>query len=314
MRFKDFGNTGIMVSEMCLGTWGIGGAGWDTYSEEDRAAAIYAAVDGGINFIDTAPAYNDSAEQRIGNVLKKYNLRNKLFISSKCGVEFRDGEYHKNLSREMIFKQIDRSLKFLGTDHIDVYFMHWPDVNTPIEETMDALNQIQKEGKIRFIGASNFSIAEMQEAEKYGKIDALQVNYSMVERKVEESMKWAAETGKGVMAYGPLHGGLLTGRFTEPKDFGSADVRGDFYPMFNEPGFSKTMKLIEVMKQVAAAHSNATVAQVAMNWATKKDYVSTAIVGAQTADKVTRNIAAYEWQISDEEMALLDKAIADLGL
>ena len=167
MKYTKFGKTGIEVSKMCLGTWGIGGAGWDNYSDESRMDAIKAALDCGINFIDTAPAYNaGKAEQYVGETLHKLGARKEVVISTKCGNEFIDGKYVRCGSADKILRECDESLQNLKTDYIDVYLVHWPDPNVPMEETMDALNHLKKQGKILHAGVSNFTKEQMEEAKR----------------------------------------------------------------------------------------------------------------------------------------------------
>ena len=167
MKYTKFGKTGIEVSKMCLGTWGIGGAGWDNYSDESRMDAIKAALDCGINFIDTAPAYNaGKAEQYVGETLHKLGARKEVVISTKCGNEFIDGKYVRCGSADKILRECDESLQNLKTDYIDVYLVHWPDPNVAMEETMDALNQLKKQGKILHAGVSNFTKEQMEEAKR----------------------------------------------------------------------------------------------------------------------------------------------------
>lgn len=210
MKYTKFGKTGIEVSKMCLGTWGIGGAGWDNYSDESRMDAIKAALDCGINFIDTAPAYNaGKAEQYVGETLHKLGARKEVVISTKCGNEFIDGKYVRCGSADKILRECDESLQNLKTDYIDVYLVHWPDPNVAMEETMDALNQLKKQGKILHAGVSNFTKEQMEEANKYCEIEAYQPQFSMVDRENEELIHWAHAQDMGVMTYGTLGGGIL---------------------------------------------------------------------------------------------------------
>ena len=158
MRYKTLGKTGIKVSQMCLGTWGIGGQGWSEYSDEERLSAIQTAVEYGVNFIDTAPAYNSGqAERYVGNAIEKMNNRDKMIISTKCGNEFVDGKYYRCGSKKKIMKQCEESLRNLKTDYIDVYLVHFPDPEVEIEETVDAVETLKKEGKILHAGVSNFT-------------------------------------------------------------------------------------------------------------------------------------------------------------
>ena len=310
MRYKQFGNTGMLVSELALGTWGIGGAGWGDQPEAARLEAIAAAVECGINFIDTAPAYNGGvAEQYIGRVVKQLGVRDKVMITTKCGTEFINGAYVRSCAPETILRECDESLKNLQTDYIDLYLIHWPDLNVPIAETMGALVKLKQDGKILHIGVSNFSKEQMIEAAQYGPIEAYQPQYSMVHRSNEAQMRWAAEQGIGVMTYGSLGAGILTGKFRQLTKFADSDNRSRFYKHFQEPMFSKVMKVLEVMDGISAARDNVPLAQIAINWAAQKDYVSTCIVGAQSRGKILENSAGFDWSLTDEEIKTLNQAI-----
>ena len=161
MRYKEFGKTGMQVSEMTLGTWGIGGVGWDDNPKSVRQDAIRAAVEAGVNFFDTAPAYNAGAAERcLGEALADMGLRDKMYISTKCGNVFVDGvTYRRDGSAAGIRRQCEDSLRNLRTDYVDLMLIHWPDPNTPFAETMAELAKLKEEGKIRHVGVSNFSHA-----------------------------------------------------------------------------------------------------------------------------------------------------------
>lgn len=310
MRYKEFGKTGVKVSEMTLGTWGIGGTGWDNYSEETRTDAIRAAVEQGINFIDSAPAYNAGvAEQYVGRTLKEMGVRKDMILSTKCGTKYVDGSYIRDCSKATIIEQCETSLKNLQTDYIDFYLVHWPDKVTSMEEMMDAMNTLKQQGKILHIGLSNFKQDAFEEALKYAAVEAYQPQYSMVNRTNEEQIKWAAEHGIGVMSYGSLGGGILTGAIREVKTYDAGDSRNRFYTHFQEPMFSKIMSLVKVMDEMSEKHGSITDAQIALNWASQKDFVSTCLVGAQTRKKIIENAATFQWSLSDEELAILDQAI-----
>ena len=309
MRYKTFGKTGLKVSELALGTWGIGGAGWDDNSDDTRLDAIRAAVESGINFIDTAPAYNaGEAERYIGKALKEMGVRKDVVIATKCGNEFINGAYVRDGSPDKILRECEESLRNLQTDYIDVYLVHWPDPKVPFAETMGALNQLKKEGKILHVGVSNFTQEQMEEAGQYCEIEAYQPQYSMVYRSNEELMKWAAQQGMGIMSYGSLGGGILTGAYRQVQSFATMYNRNRFYKHFQEPMFSKIMKLLAVMDEMSAQR-NVPLAQIALNWAAQQDFVSSCIVGAQSRKKVEQNCAAFSWDLTAEEMATLDKAI-----
>lgn len=313
MRYKAFGSTGLQISELSLGTWGIGGAGWDSYSQEVRLEAITSAIEEGINIIDTAPAYNTGrAEQLVGEAVKKLGCRNKIYLTTKCGTEFHNGSYVRSCAGDTILRECEESLRNLKTDYIDFYLIHWPDSHVPIEETMSALNRLKAEGKIRHIGVSNFSRAQIEEAQKYGPVEIFQKQYSMVNRDCEEDLRWACAQGMGTMTYGSLGAGILSGKIRELKNYAENDSRSRFYKFFQEPVFSQIMKLLNVMDAIAGQHAGTSLAQIALNWATQKPFVSTSIVGAQTRDKILENCAAFSWELTLQEMETLDQAIAQL--
>ena len=309
MRYKKFGKTGLEVSQICLGTWGIGGAGWDAYSDEERMDAIKAALDCGINFIDTAPAYNaGKAEQYIGETLHHLGARKDVVIATKCGNKYVDGKYIRCGSESLIRRQCEESLKNLQTDYIDLYLVDWPDPKVSMEETIGTVAQLKKEGKILHAGVSNFTKEQIEEASKYCEIEAYQPQYSMLDGDNEETIRWAADRGMGVMTYGTLGGGILTGSYRKIQTFGETDNRNRFYPYFREPLFSKVMELLKVMDAIAAER-NVPLAQIAVNWTLQQEFISSCITGAQSRRKVEENCAGLNWNLMDEEIICLNKAI-----
>lgn len=306
MQYQEFGKTGLRVSKLCLGTWGIGGAGWDSYSDESRMDAIKAALECGINFIDTAPAYNaGKADCYVGETLSKLKKRREVVISTKCGNKFVDGKYLRCGSKESILKQCDESLKNLKTDYIDIYLVHWPDPDVELEETIDAVSTLKKEGKILHAGVSNFSKEQIEEAQKYCKIEAFQPQYSLADRKDEKLIRWAYEQGLGIMTYGTLGGGILTGNYRKLRTFEQTDSRNRFYPYFKEPLFSKAMELLTIMDQIAEER-NVSLAQIAEKWVIQKRFVSSCIIGAQSRARVEENCRNLQWELTDNEIRRLE--------
>lgn len=306
MQYQEFGKTSLRVSKLCLGTWGIGGAGWNSYSDESRMDAIKAALECGINFIDTAPAYNaGKAECYVGETLNKLKKRREVVISTKCGNKFVDGKYLRCGSKESILKQCDESLKNLKTDYIDIYLVHWPDPDVELEETIDAVSTLKKEGKILHAGVSNFSKEQIEEAQKYCKIEAFQPQYSLADRKDEKLIRWAYEQGLGIMTYGTLGGGILTGNYRKLRIFEQTDSRNRFYPYFKEPLFSKAMELLTIMDQIAEER-NVSLAQIAEKWVIQKRFVSSCIIGAQSRARVEENCRNLQWELTDNEIRRLE--------
>jgi aryl-alcohol dehydrogenase-like predicted oxidoreductase len=218
MRFKTLGKTGFNVSELCLGTWAIGGSGWGETNKNDCLEAIRTMIENGVNMIDTAPAYNAGvSEQIVGEAIR--GIRDKVYLVTKTGTWFINGAYVRTLQKEKILQQCDMSLNNLGVDCIDLYLIHWPDPNVPIGETMDVLEGLKKQGKIRHIGVSNFTKEMILEAEQYGSVDVVQMQYSMVKRDTEEFLKWVHDRGLGVMTYGSLGAGILSGEIRSLPDY-----------------------------------------------------------------------------------------------
>ena len=315
MRYKAFGKMGLEVSELCLGTWGIGGAGWDQNPEETKMDAIRASFEQGVNIFDTAPAYNAGAAERIlGETLEKMGVRKDVILSTKCGNDFVNGQYVHCGKRDHILAQCDASLRNLRTDYIDLYILHWPQDDATPEETLGAMMELKKAGKVRFLGLSNHSVAQMEEAAKYADIDFIQVQYSMLEREREVEMKYAEAHGMATMGYGVLGGGLLTGRYRELRTYETMDSRNRFYKFFREPGWTKAQKLLGVMDEISAARGGVPLSEIAVNWALQKSFLTTALFGTQHRARVIENCHALDWTLSDADIAKLDQALVEFGI
>ena len=316
MRYKHFVNADIDVSAMSIGTWGIGGDNYGAINDEDSIAAIRAGIEHGVNLVDTAPGYGTGHSERIvGKAIEVFD-RSKIFVSTKCGIgkttlKSLRGEKHafNDATFDNLVQECNQSLLRLNTDYIDVYHIHWPDPNTPIEETMRALNFLKEQGKIRFIALSNFHEDQIEECEKYGKVDIIQPPFSMVVNRDVELMKWCKARGIDTLTYGSIGAGILTGKYREVQEFEKWDPRSYFYPYFKEPSFSKVMKVLEVMDQISA-DTGKPLAQIAINWTVQKDFVSTALVGVKNPKQAIQNAEALDWELTDAQMAALDEAIA----
>lgn len=319
MRYKHFKNAGIDASALTVGTWGIAGANsagvtWGDVDTQESIAAVRQMIENGVNMLDTAPIYGEGhSEEVVGQALK--GIRDKVFLTTKFGsyINHYTGKSVRDCKYNSIEREIDESLKRLQTDYIDFYVMHWPDVNTPIEETMAACNMLKKKGKIRFIGMSNSPRELIEEAQKYAQIDVIQPPFSMVNQAERELMEWAESQGIGTMTYGSLGAGILTGAIRKLPEFDSKDMRQVFYPFFKEPHFSNIMELLKTLDKIAEEH-NKPVAQVSINWSTQKSFVGTALTGVNTPAQANENCRAFDWQLSDEEIALIDSEIKRLNI
>ena len=293
MRYTMLGKTELKVSQATIGTWAIGGAGWGDVNKKESMEAIETMIERGVNLIDTAPFYGlGESEKIVGEVIR--DKRDDIVLLTKAGTGWNEkGVPFKRSDYKSILKDCEESLQRLKTDYIDLYLIHWPDEVTPIEEMMDAMNKLKQDGKIRFIGASNFSKEEVLESEKYVSFDVLQHPYSMVAQDFRELLTWAHENNIGTMSYGSLGAGILTGSIREMPKFSEDDMRLNFYDYFKEPKFSKVMQLVKRL-DVYAEKYNVPVSQVTINWNTQSGFLDTILMGVRNKKEAEENCAAFE--------------------
>ncbi len=307
MRYKKLGTTDLNVSVVSLGTWPMSNQFWGGVDDKDSIATIQCAIDHGINLIDSAPCYgNGHAEEVMGKAIA--GRRDKVVVATKCGLyrNFAD-TFCNDLRPIAIRKELDDSLRRIGVDVIDLYQIHKPDPETPLEVTMEELRKQQKAGKIRYIGVSNFDTALTAEAGKYATIDSIQPRYSLLSRADEGYIKASHQHNIGVLSFGSLDGGLLSGKYTKPPQFGQGDMRKNFYHYFEEPMFSKFMELQALLRQMAEKYGKP-VSQVSINWVAQQPYMTSALVGAKTPEQIAQNAGAGEWELSDADLKAIDEA------
>lgn len=317
MRYKQLKNVGVELSAITAGSWPAGNAGYGKVTEKECVEAFHAMFDAGVNCIDTAPDYgNGYSELVVGKALKEVD-RSKIYVATKVGASactmkaIRTGGGYKRDGRyENVLYECEQSLRRLGTDYIDFYFVHWPDPDTPFSETMEAMKTLKQQGKIRYVGLSNFNREQLIECERVCTIDALQPPYSMVMRNQEDLLKWCSDRGTSVFTYGSLGGGILTGSFRQVPTFEHRwDPRNYFYPFFRGPRFDKVLKVVEVMDKIAAEVGRP-VSQVAINWQTSKPFISTALCGVRNAAEAIENCGAFDWELTPAQIQAIDDAIA----
>jgi aryl-alcohol dehydrogenase-like predicted oxidoreductase len=326
MEYRKLGNTNLNLSSITFGAWAIGGWMWGGADKEDAIDALHAAIDAGITTIDTAPVYGfGQSEQLVGQAVK--GKRDKIQILTKYGLRWEDtkGQYYfktisndgkaldiyKYSSKESVIKECEISLKNLGTDYIDLYQIHWADPTTPIQETMEAMEILHKQGKIRYAGVCNYDAALVTEALKYFPIVSDQVPYSMVNRHIEEELiPCCRKNNVGILAYSPLQRGILTGKMVKGYHFNHGDTR----PMtayYREPNYSRILDFIETLRPIADAH-NATVGQVVITWTLLQPGISSALVGARNRSQVMDNVKAVDVKLNTEEIAVINNNLKSL--
>jgi len=310
LRYEKVGKSNLMVSVVGLGTWGMGGDYWGKKSDSESIKTINKAIDAGINLIDTAPAYgNGHAEEVIGKAIK--TRREDVIIATKCGILRERENFKNNLRPESIRKEVENSLSRLGIDVIDLYQIHWPDPDTPIEKTLDELNRLQKAGKFKYLGVSNFNVELLSKALDHHpkcNIISLESQYSILVRDIEvEMLPFCKERNIGILSYGTLGGGILSGKFKKPPKFKKGDRRSEFYPFYKEVYWNKAMDLVKLLKKIANDH-NRPIVQVAINWSNQQEGITTALVGASTPLQAEINAGAGEWKLSEEDISIINSS------
>lgn len=321
MEYRPFGRTGLQVSAIGFGCWEIGG-GYGPIEEAEFARAVGRALDLGINCFDTAEGYGLGASERA--LAKALGPRRKdAIIVTKFGIGYREKPNLRDASRERCMASIEKSLTNLGTDCVDVYLIHWPDHVTPLEETMRALEDVVRQGKARFVGVSNFRSTEIDACMKTRRVDVAQYGWNLFDRRMQRDVfPYCREHGIGVMAYGSLAYGLLTGAFEPDTDFGSDDwrARADkmgsirlFDTLFGPDHFANNLRVVDELKAIAARHGRS-LPQLALAWAIASPAVSTALVGCRTVREVEDNVGALGWAIAAADASEMAASFARHGV
>jgi aryl-alcohol dehydrogenase-like predicted oxidoreductase len=315
MKKRILGKNGPELTEIGFGAWAIGGPwqwGWGNVDDDESVKAIHAALDGGINWIDTAAVYGfGHSEKVVAQAVK--GIRKEVFIATKCGmINAGGGNAGFDLSASSVRNELENSLRNLQTDYVDLYQIHWPNPAEQIEEAWGELSKIKKEGKARFIGVSNFNVDQLKRCMAIDQIQSLQPPYSMVKKGVqEEILPFCLENEIGVVAYSPMGGGMLTGKFDKSK-IAQDDWRQN-NPMFDEQFLSKGLSLVEKLRPLAEKYGK-TVGHIAVAWVLSNKAVTSAIVGARTKAQTEQNILGAEVNLSNDELNLINDYLSELGL
>jgi len=314
MRTRKLGYSDLHLSTVGFGTWAAGGpdwkAGWGPQEDGDSVAAIHRALDLGVNWIDTAAVYGlGHSEVVVGKALK--GLKQRPIIATKCGrIQDATGNLSGDLKRASVLNECDASLKRLGIDTIDLYQMHWPEPDADIEEGWSAMAELVKAGKVRYIGVSNFSVAQMKRALAIHPIASSQPPYSMLRRDIEaEALPFSAANGIGVVAYSPMQTGLLTGTFSHERL--AALAKNDWRhnsPRFKEPQFSATLAKVDELKKIAA-RLQISMAQLAIAWVLRRPELTSAIVGARKPQQIEETASGGDVVLSADDIAEIGKVL-----
>jgi aryl-alcohol dehydrogenase-like predicted oxidoreductase len=303
-----FGMTELEVTRIAFGTWQIGGD-WGSFDQGQAVAAIRHARDLGISLFDTAQAYGFGASERLlGEALRDDldNRRDEVVIATKGGLR-NDEERPRDSSRAWLRSGAEQSLRELGVDYIDLYQVHWPDPETPFEETAAALQELVDEGKIRHVGVSNYGPAQIADFARTRPVETVQPLYNLLQREIEaELLPYARENDIGVLAYSPLAHGLLTGAVDEHTTFEPGDWRGTS-PQFQGETFRRNLEIARELARFAAGELGCTMSQLAIAWTLANPAVHVAIVGARRAEHIEDSVRALDVELTDDHMARIDE-------
>ena len=327
MEKRQLGRSPVRVSPVIFGAWAIGGWMWGGNEERDSIEAIRAALEGGINTIDTAAIYGMGySEELVGKAIK--GRRDQVVIATKCGMRWdsdegsdpwpqkdnsgKDVVIRKNGKAASIFHECEQSLKRLGVDVIDLYQIHWPDVSTPVAETIGALEKLRQQGKVRAIGTSNYDVDWLGAALNVAPIASDQPPYSILRRDIEKDiLPSCREHQIGVICYSPLERGLLTGKVGPDRQFAPGDHRAQ-HPYFTVENRKRALAALEKVKPIADKHG-VSYAQLIINWTIHQSGITAAIVGARNAEQARHNAKAMSFTLSDQELAEIRSAFDPLA-
>ena len=329
MEYRQLGESGLSASAITFGAWAIGGWMWGGSERKDAVEAIRASYDQGVTSIDTAAVYGQGlSEEIVGEALQGIP-RDKVQVMTKFGMRWDDtkGEFafksqdndgkpldiYKYAGKDSIIKECESSLRRLRTDYIDLYQIHWPDVTTPIAETMETLAGLVKAGKVRAVGVSNYDKAQMVEAEKTIKLASNQVPFSMVRRDIEaELVPYCLENHKAILAYSPLQRGVLTGKIKPGYAFNEGDNRGES-KYFTGQNLFRINAFLDELRPLAA-EKGASLAQLVIRWTLDRPGITIALVGARNAAQAVQNAGAIRVKLSAEEIGMINEKLGALGL
>lgn len=323
MQARQLGQSDVRVSPVIFGAWAIGGWMWGGTEESESIDAIRAAIDHGVNTIDTAAVYGMGySEELVGRAIKGIP-RDRVVIATKCGMRWdteegsdpwpqkdnqgRDVVIRKNARPESIAYECEQSLKRLGVETIDLYQIHWPDTSTPVEDSMAAMLKLKQQGKIRAIGVSNYDVEWLRKATKVAPVASDQPPYSLIQRKIEkEILPFCREHHIGVIVYSPLERGLLAGAVPPERTFPPGDHRAT-HKYFTVENRKRVLAALEKVRPIAERHK-ASLAQVVINWTVHEPGITGALVGARNAEQATHNAGALDFKLSDEERTTIRAA------
>jgi aryl-alcohol dehydrogenase-like predicted oxidoreductase len=312
MEYVLLKDTAIRCSRIALGTWSMGGMMWGGSDDQASLGAIRAALEAGINTIDTAPIYGfGHAEELVGKALEQHGRRDEVVIATKVGLDWSGPSVRRDSSRARIRQEIQDSLRRLRTDYIDIYQVHWPDTSTPFEDTADELHRLLQEGKIRAIGVSNFSPEQMDAFRRAAPLHTSQPPYNLFEREIErDALPYCREQGITVLAYGPLCRGLLSGRMRPDTKFEGDDMR-KMDPKFQPPRYQQYLEAVARLDRLAQKRFGKRVLHLAVRWLLDQPGVGVTLWGARRPEQLAAVNDCLGWSLDEAAMKEIENIIAE---
>jgi aryl-alcohol dehydrogenase-like predicted oxidoreductase len=319
MQTRQLGNSDLAITPIGFGAWAIGGGGWafgwGPQDDADSIAAIHEALDCGVNWIDTAAVYGlGHSEEVVAEALAGMSAERRPYVFTKCArVWDEQRQIGKSLKADSIRRECEASLRRLQVDVIDLYQVHWPEPPEDIDEGWQAVQRLKAEGKIRWCGVSNFSAAQMEQVSNFGPITSLQPPYSMLRRDIEaETLPYCAQHNIGTLVYSPMQSGLLTGAWTKERHdaLPADDWRREKNKQFQEPLFSRNLRLVEVLRGIGNRHDKSP-GEVAIAWTLRQPAVTAAIVGARKTGQLSQLVGAADWRLSETEVSDIERFLAE---
>lgn len=312
MEFTPISGTEFTASRIALGTWAVGGTMWGGSEEQESVRTIHAALERGINLIDTAPVYGfGRSEEIVGKALAQNGHREKVILATKVGIEWRNGSLARNASRERILREVEDSLRRLQTSYIDIYQVHWPDPLVPIEETAETMLRLFQQGKIRAIGVSNYSPQQMDRFRSVAPLHTDQPPYNLFERQIDRDvLPYLRENRISALVYGPLCRGLLTGKMKADTQFTGDDLR-KVDPKFQPPRFEQYLRAVELLDQFAQKNYGKRVIDLAIRWVLDQPGVSVALWGARHPEQLQPVDNVEGWKLDADALKAICGIVRD---
>ena len=309
---RPLGNSGFSIAPVALGCWPIAGMTTLDTTEAESIATIRACFDLGVNHLDTAYVYGPNGESEHRIRLALGNRRDEMVIATKCGIHYEGTTQVVDGRPETLRREVDESLRRLGTDRVELLYLHAPDTQTPIEESAAALREIMEVGKTRSVGASNCDLAQLKVFHSICPLTAVQLPYNMLQRDIEEhTMPWCQANGVAVTVYWPLMKGLLAGKMSRDHKLAERDSRRK-YPMYQGDEWQRNQDFLDALRQIADQTGH-TVAQLVINWTIHRPGITAALCGAKRPWQIEETAGAMGWRFTADELALIDAAIAARG-